>query len=61
MDDRIRCSCTVDHLGPEKWRVDVWGEFPYEAFRRSYTIEAKTDNFAAQEGLRRFVEEMSAH
>jgi hypothetical protein len=60
VEDRVRCSCTVDPLGEGLWRVEVWGEFPYEAFRRTYTLEAKTDNFAAQEGLRRFVEEMHA-
>jgi hypothetical protein len=59
MDNAVRCSCTVDCIGRHVWRVNVWGEEPH-AEKRTYTVEAKTDNFAAQEGLRRFVEEMSA-
>jgi hypothetical protein len=59
MDNRVRCSCTVDRLEKELWRVNVWGEAPHKE-TRSYTVTAKTDNFAAQEGMRRFVEEMSA-
>ena len=37
--------------------VEVWGEEPHD-FVRHYEIQAKTDTMAAQEGLRRFVEEM---
>jgi len=39
------------------WEVTVWGQPPYDS-RRTYTLEAKTDNNAAQEGIRLFVEEM---
>lgn len=60
MDPRIKCSATVDKVddGPVPiWEVQVWGEPPHD-HRRTYTLQAKTDNLAAQEGLRLFVEEM---
>ena len=58
--ERVRCSATVDKIddGPvPMWEVQVWGEPPHD-HRRTYTLQAKTDNLAAQEGLRLFVEEM---
>lgn len=60
MDPRVKCSATVDKVddGPvPMWEVQVWGEPPHD-HRRTYTLQAKTDNLAAQEGLRLFVEEM---
>jgi DNA-directed RNA polymerase subunit L len=57
MDDRILASCTVDELGNMQHEVKVWGEKPFD-HKRIYTIKAKDDNSAAQEGLRLFVEEM---
>ena len=60
MDPRVKCSATVDKIddGPvPMWEVSVWGEPPHD-HRRTYTLQAKTDNLAAQEGLRLFVEEM---
>ena len=57
---RVRCSATVEKIddGPvPMWEVQVWGEPPHD-HRRTYTLQAKTDNLAAQEGLRLFVEEM---
>ena len=59
--ERILAHATVDLLedGPlPLWEVVVWGEPPFE-HRRLYTLEGKTDNNAAQEGIRLFVEEMS--
>lgn len=41
------------------YRVEVWGREPHD-YVRVYTIEAKSDTLAAQEGLRRFDEEISA-
>ncbi len=40
-----------------KFEIKVWGKEPYD-YVRHYEISAKTDTVAAQEGLRRFVEEM---
>lgn len=60
MDPRVKCSATVDKVddGPvPMWEVQVWGEPPHD-HRRTYTLQAKTDTLAAQEGLRLFVEEM---
>ena len=60
MDPRVKCSATVDQIddGPvPMWEVQVWGEPPHD-HRRTYTLQAKTDTLAAQEGLRLFVEEM---
>jgi hypothetical protein len=44
-------------VGLTKYKVEVWGETP-DDFVRTYEIEMKTDTMAAQEGIRRFVEEM---
>ena len=41
------------------FKVTVWGKEPHD-YARVYTIDAKSDTFAAQEGLRRFVEEIEA-
>ena len=60
MSERVLASAIVDKLedGPSPvWSVEVWGQPPFSE-RRIYTIEAKTDNNAAQEGINRFVEEM---
>jgi hypothetical protein len=64
MADEIRpqvlASATVDEIrgGPVPlWEVRVWGQPPYD-HTRTYTLEQKTDNLAAQEGIRLFVEEM---
>ena len=56
-EDRILASCTVDDLGQRQFEVRVWGEAPFD-HERTYTLGAKDDNSAAQEGLRLFVEEM---
>ena len=40
-----------------QFSVEVWGQEPHD-FVRHYEIQAKSDTIAAQEGLRRFVEEM---
>ena len=53
----ILASCTVDDLGQRQFEVKVWGVSPF-THERTYTLGAKDDNSAAQEGLRLFVEEM---
>jgi hypothetical protein len=62
---RILANATVDieraaaptRLG--RFRVEVWGEVPHD-FCRVYTIQATSDTLAAQEGLRRFVEDVES-
>lgn len=57
---RILAQATVDQLrsGPVPlWEVSVHGEPPHD-HRRVYTLERKTDDLAAQEGLRLFAEEI---
>ena len=57
---QVKASATVEMVkfgNPPTWEVSVWGEEPYD-HRRSYTIKTKTDNDAAFEGIRLFVEEM---
>ena len=57
---RILASCTVEPLEDEPchlWEVTVWGVEPFD-HTRTYTLEGKTDNNAAQEGIRLFVDEM---
>jgi hypothetical protein len=39
------------------FKVEVWGEEPHD-YVRHYDIAAKSDTIAAQEGLRRFVDEI---
>lgn len=55
---RINAKATVDKIGVNKWRVEVWGEEPFD-FVRTYEIVAPSDNVAARTGIDRFVEEMS--
>lgn len=55
----VRVNAVVDSVTPTLWRVTATG-LPPHAETRVYEIEAKTDNVAAQEGIRRFVEEMQA-
>jgi hypothetical protein len=61
----IRAKAIVDILrepsakGFGKFRVTVWGDFP-DDYCRVYTIDAKSDNLAAQEGINRFVAEIEA-
>jgi hypothetical protein len=57
LNDRVKASCTVDDLGSRQYEVRVWGEAPFD-HERVYTLKALSDNNAAQEGLRLFVEEM---
>lgn len=57
---RVLANAIVDKIenGPVPlWEVKVWGQPPHD-HSRTYTLKAKTDNFAAQEGIRLFVEEM---
>jgi hypothetical protein len=61
----IPASAIVDVLRPATpvglglFKVEVWGAAPHD-YVRSYTVEAKSDTLAAQEGLRRFDEDISA-
>lgn len=60
----IPCSAIVDVIreptviGMGSFRVEVWGREPHD-YVRVYTINAMSDTLAAQEGLRRFDEEIS--
>ena len=54
---RVNASCTVDDLGQKQFEVNVWGEAPFD-HQRTYTLSAKDDNSAAEEGLKLFCDEM---
>ena len=60
---QIQASAVVDVITPNtpvrigNFRVEVWGQDPYD-YVRHYEIMAQSDTIAAQEGIRRFVEEM---
>lgn len=57
---RVHASATVDQLraGPVPlWEVTVTGLAPHD-HRRTYQIEANTDNKAANDGIGQFVAEM---
>jgi hypothetical protein len=61
--DRILASATVDVVRPSTpkslgtFKVEVWGKEPND-YVRTYEIVAKSDTMAAQEGIRRFCEEI---
>lgn len=63
MSQRILAKAVVDvdqeatPISLGKYSVEVWGLPPYD-YVRVYTIRAKSDTMAAQEGLRRFVEDI---
>lgn len=63
--DRILANAVVDVIRPAnpvglgQFRVEVWGKPPHD-YARVYTIDGKSDTMAAQEGLRRFVDEVEA-
>jgi hypothetical protein len=60
----ILASATVDVLRPATpkkqglFKVKVWGVAPHD-YTRYYEIEARNDNIAAQQGINRFVAEIS--
>jgi hypothetical protein len=60
----IPCNATVDvdkeptAISFGRYRVEVWGRQPHD-YVRVYTINASSDTLAAQEGIRRFSDEIS--
>jgi hypothetical protein len=60
---QILANAVVDIIRPSTpvglglFSVEVWGLEPYD-YTRTYEIQAKSDTLAAQEGIRRFVDEM---
>ena len=62
---QVLANAVVDVIKPSSptsignFKVEVWGMPPYD-YVRTYEIMAKSDTIAAQEGIRRFVEEMQA-
>jgi hypothetical protein len=62
---QVLANAIVDVITPATpiklgdFRVEVWGQEPYD-YTRTYEIQAKNDTLAAQEGIRRFVDEMEA-
>jgi hypothetical protein len=63
--ERILANAVVDVVRPAtpvglgQFKVEVWGKPPHD-YARVYTIDAKSDTMAAQEGLSRFVDEVEA-
>jgi len=61
---QVLASATVDIQRPATpkkqglYRVKVWGQEPYD-YTRYYEIEAKNDTIAAQQGINRFVAEVT--
>jgi hypothetical protein len=60
---QVLANAVVDVIRPSTpkglglFKVEVWGIEPYD-YTRTYEIQAKSDTLAAQEGIRRFVDEM---
>lgn len=59
MMPRVPATCTVDPLGGMTYAVDVRGALAYADQRRTYTLKAKSEDDAAQQGLAAFVDEMT--
>lgn len=61
--ERVLANAIVDVIrepgpvGMGMFKVEVWGKEPHD-YVRHYDIAAKSDTMAAQEGIRRFVEEI---
>lgn len=55
---QTKANAIVNHICGSFWEVTVWNADNDDVIR-TYTIEAADDNVAAQEGLRRFVAEVS--
>ena len=61
--DQVLASAVVDVIRPATpkslgtFKVEVWGKEPND-YVRTYQITAKSDTIAAQEGIRRFCEEI---
>ena len=61
--DQILASAVVEVIIPAtpkglgRFKVEVWGKEPND-YVRTYEITAKSDTIAAQEGIRRFCEEI---
>ena len=54
----IKCWATVDKTDCDnEWIVNVFGQPPFN-YHMVYQIEANSDNDAAQQGLKRFVDEV---
>ena len=61
----VRARAVVDFVrqvkpgerGLNKYRVEVWGDDPYD-YVRIYTIDAASDTMAAQTGIGQFIDEM---
>ena len=62
---RVLANAVVDVIKPNtprtigNFRVEVWGVAPHD-YVRVYEILAQSDTMAAQEGIRRFVDEIEA-
>jgi hypothetical protein len=62
---RVLANAVVDVIKPNtpktigNFRVEVWGIAPND-YVRTYEIMAQSDTMAAQEGIRRFVDEVEA-
>ena len=62
---RVLANAVVDVIKPNtprtigNFRVEVWGVKPND-YVRTYEILAQSDTMAAQEGIRRFVDEVEA-
>jgi hypothetical protein len=60
---QVLANAVVDIIKPAtplalgSFKVEVWGVAPYD-YVRHYEIQARNDTLAAQEGIRRFVDEM---
>jgi hypothetical protein len=55
---RVLCNATVEPSEIGSFIVRVTGCGEHEGMSRVYTMRKKTEDGAAQEGIRRFVQEM---
>lgn len=62
--NRVLCDATVEMAGSdlggqnEKFMVTVKGRMDHDGIERTYVVSAQTQDEAARDGIKRFVDEM---
>jgi hypothetical protein len=58
MNDRVTATCIVNDLGARQFEVIVSGALAWVDHTRTYVVKARSEDDAAQQGLRAFETEM---
>lgn len=60
LNERPTATCTVNTLGRWRFEVAVTGQLKWRDHTRTYVLGALDEDAAAQQGLRRFEDEIMA-